>query len=85
VILLAGIWDIAVVIVCMLCAAVFDDGDENTLRRSKLCLKGSRHFMKSEVSMHFTRSHNNHRVVGDDDMRILAFLVVNIAHLFCAF
>jgi len=33
-----------------LCAAVFDDGDENTLRRSKLCLKGSRHFMKSEVS-----------------------------------
>ena len=28
---------------------MFDDGDENTLRRSKLCLKGSRHFMKSEV------------------------------------
>jgi len=31
----------------VVCAAVFDDGDENTLRRSKLCLKGSRHFMKS--------------------------------------
>ena len=32
------------------CDAVFDDGDENTLRRSKLCLKGSRHFIKSDVS-----------------------------------
>ena len=35
---------------CVCFAAVFDDGDEETLRRSKLCLKGSRHFIKSEVS-----------------------------------
>ena len=42
--------EVAVDVRCMLCAAVFDDGDEETLRRSKLCLKGSRHFMKSEVS-----------------------------------
>lgn len=32
---------------------VFDDGDENTLRRSKLCLKGDRHFERSEVSFTF--------------------------------
>lgn len=30
--------------------AVFDDGDEKTLRRSSLCLKGARHFAESEVS-----------------------------------
>ena len=29
---------------------VFDDGDENTLKRSKLCPKGDRHFTKSNVS-----------------------------------
>ena len=29
--------------------AVFDDGDERTLKRSSLCLKGGRHFDKSEV------------------------------------
>uniref|UniRef100_A0A674P8F8 Tudor domain-containing protein n=1 Tax=Takifugu rubripes TaxID=31033 RepID=A0A674P8F8_TAKRU len=29
---------------------VFDDGDEKTLRRSSLCLKGARHFAESEVS-----------------------------------
>ncbi len=28
---------------------VFDDGDENTLRRTQLCLKGEKHFVKSEV------------------------------------
>lgn len=31
-------------------SAVFDDGDEKTLRRSSLCLKGARHFAESEVS-----------------------------------
>lgn len=30
-------------------SAVFDDGDEKTLRRSSLCLKGARHFAESEV------------------------------------
>lgn len=32
-------------------SAVFDDGDEKTLRRSSLCLKGARHFAESEVSI----------------------------------
>ncbi|KAF3842297.1 hypothetical protein F7725_024248 [Dissostichus mawsoni] len=31
---------------------VFDDGDEKTLRRSSLCLKGARHFAESEAK-HF--------------------------------
>ncbi len=30
---------------------VFDDGDENTLRRTQLCLKGEKHFVKSEVNV----------------------------------
>lgn len=30
---------------------VFDDGDERTLRRTSLCLKGERHFNESEVFM----------------------------------
>ena len=29
--------------------AVFDDGDEKTLRRTQLCLKGDKHFEESEV------------------------------------
>ena len=28
---------------------VFDDGDERTLKRSSLCLKGGRHYSESEV------------------------------------
>ena len=28
---------------------VFDDGDERTLKRSSLCLKGARHYHESEV------------------------------------
>lgn len=36
-------------IVCF--SAVFDDGDEKTLRRSSLCLKGARHFAESEASI----------------------------------
>lgn len=31
---------------------VFDDGDERTLRRSSLCLKGARHFDESETLNH---------------------------------
>ncbi len=34
-----------------LISAVFDDGDEKTLRRSSLCLKGARHFAESEASI----------------------------------
>lgn len=30
---------------------VFDDGDERTLRRTSLCLKGGRHFNESEVGI----------------------------------
>lgn len=37
-------------IVCLI-SAVFDDGDEKTLRRSSLCLKGARHFAESEASI----------------------------------
>ena len=32
--------------------AVFDDGDERTLKRSSLCLKGGRHFHESESLDH---------------------------------
>ncbi|MEQ2253446.1 At rich interactive domain [Ilyodon furcidens] len=32
-----------------LCVLVFDDGDEKTLRRTSLCLKGERHFAESET------------------------------------
>ena len=35
---------------------VFDDGDEKTLRRSSLCLKGARHFAESEASIVLTCS-----------------------------
>lgn len=35
---------------CVFSFSVFDDGDEKTLRRSSLCLKGERHFAESEVS-----------------------------------
>lgn len=36
---------------CSIFSAVFDDGDEKTLRRSSLCLKGARHFAESEVNL----------------------------------
>ena len=36
---------------------VFDDGDERTLRRTSLCLKGGRHFNESEVSIKFILQH----------------------------
>lgn len=29
---------------------MFNDGDERTLRRTQLCLKGDKHFEESEVS-----------------------------------
>ncbi|XP_055791930.1 AT-rich interactive domain-containing protein 4B isoform X3 [Salvelinus fontinalis] len=34
---------------CTIYTVVFDDGDEKTLRRSSLCLKGARHFAESET------------------------------------
>ena len=30
---------------------MFDDGDERTLKRTSLCLKGEKHFNESEVSI----------------------------------
>lgn len=36
----------------LISAAVFDDGDERTLKRSSLCLKGGRHFHESESLDH---------------------------------
>lgn len=36
----------------MFLTAVFDDGDERTLKRSSLCLKGGRHFHESESLDH---------------------------------
>jgi hypothetical protein len=36
-------------ITVLLFLLVFDDGDERTLRRSQLCLKGEKHFIESEV------------------------------------
>ena len=41
-------------VVVLLLFTVFDDGDERTLKRSSLCLKGGRHFDKSEVSQQMT-------------------------------
>ena len=40
-----------------LSSPVFDDGDERTLKRSSLCLKGGRHFDKSEVSHQRSHTH----------------------------
>ncbi|XP_052352686.1 AT-rich interactive domain-containing protein 4B-like isoform X4 [Oncorhynchus keta] len=34
---------------CSIYTVVFDDGDEKTLRRSSLCLKGARHYAESET------------------------------------
>ena len=34
----------------VVCLIVFDDGDERTLKRSSLVLKGGRHYQESEVS-----------------------------------
>ncbi|KAH9515468.1 hypothetical protein Btru_014570 [Bulinus truncatus] len=39
---------------------VFDDGDERTLRRSQLCLKGDKHFIESETLDNLPLSHPEH-------------------------
>ncbi|XP_055957452.1 AT-rich interactive domain-containing protein 4B [Patella vulgata] len=39
---------------------VFDDGDEATLRRSQLCLKGDKHFTESETLDNLPLSHPEH-------------------------
>ncbi|XP_074659928.1 uncharacterized protein LOC141912547 isoform X2 [Tubulanus polymorphus] len=39
---------------------VFDDGDERTLRRSQLCLKGERHFIESETLDQLPLTHPEH-------------------------
>lgn len=35
-------------LISMYVCIVFDDGDERTLKRSSLCLKGARHYSASE-------------------------------------
>uniref|UniRef100_A0A3P9N7V1 Tudor domain-containing protein n=1 Tax=Poecilia reticulata TaxID=8081 RepID=A0A3P9N7V1_POERE len=45
---------------------VFDDGDEKTLRRSSLCLKGERHFAESEVSFLTDDCHFLNKKVQND-------------------
>ncbi|XP_071080254.1 AT-rich interactive domain-containing protein 4B-like [Haliotis cracherodii] len=39
---------------------VFDDGDEKTLRRTQLCLKGEKHFIESETLDNLPLSHPEH-------------------------
>ncbi|XP_059161049.1 AT-rich interactive domain-containing protein 4B-like isoform X2 [Physella acuta] len=39
---------------------VFDDGDERTLRRTQLCLKGDKHFIESETLDNLPLSHPEH-------------------------
>ena len=39
---------------------VFDDGDERTLRRSSLCLKGEKHFNVSENLDNLPLTHPEH-------------------------
>ncbi|RUS84764.1 hypothetical protein EGW08_007448 [Elysia chlorotica] len=39
---------------------VFDDGDERTLRRTQLCLKGDKHFTESETLDNLPLSHPEH-------------------------
>ncbi|KAL5500801.1 hypothetical protein EMCRGX_G012406 [Ephydatia muelleri] len=46
---------------------VFDDGDERTLRRSSLCLKGARHFDESEVKIGRKRHRNSLGPHAEDD------------------
>lgn len=46
--------------------SVFDDGDEKTLRRTSLCLKGERHFAESEVSPLRVSLRRHHRLDGVD-------------------
>ncbi|CAE1155260.1 AT-rich interactive domain-containing protein 4A,AT-rich interactive domain-containing protein 4B [Acanthosepion pharaonis] len=45
---------------CSMYTVVFDDGDERTLRRSQLCLKGEKHFVESETLDHLPLSHPEH-------------------------
>uniref|UniRef100_A0A0L8GVL4 ARID domain-containing protein n=1 Tax=Octopus bimaculoides TaxID=37653 RepID=A0A0L8GVL4_OCTBM len=45
---------------CSMYTVVFDDGDERTLRRTQLCLKGEKHFVESETLDHLPLSHPEH-------------------------
>ena len=39
---------------------VFDDGDENTLRRTQLCLKSEKHFLKYDTLDDLPLTHPEH-------------------------
>jgi len=45
---------------CSMYTVVFDDGDENTLRRTQLCLKGEKHFVQSETLDELPLTHPEH-------------------------
>ncbi|KAK3597334.1 hypothetical protein CHS0354_034576 [Potamilus streckersoni] len=45
---------------CSMYTVVFDDGDERTLRRTQLCLKGEKHFIESETLDNLPLSHPEH-------------------------
>ena len=55
--------------------SVFDDGDERTLRRTMLCLKGEKHFVESEVSFikkfHPTDQYqeNKNKIVSNESLQ----------------
>ncbi|KAL5008948.1 hypothetical protein ScPMuIL_014529 [Solemya velum] len=45
---------------CSMYTVVFDDGDEKTLRRTQLCLKGEKHFIESETLDNLPLSNPEH-------------------------
>uniref|UniRef100_A0A3B4T2S4 AT-rich interactive domain 4A n=1 Tax=Seriola dumerili TaxID=41447 RepID=A0A3B4T2S4_SERDU len=50
-----------------LCVSVFDDGDEKTLRRTSLCLKGERHFAESETLDQLPADEENESSSSEDE------------------
>lgn len=54
--LVLSVWDHFLLTCFLAFILVFDDGDERTLRRTSLCLKGERHFAESEVRWTSTES-----------------------------
>ena len=65
-----------------LISAVFDDGDEKTLRRSSLCLKGARHFAESEASPCHVFVLHSHTHPQLSLRRELSFVLTGTLHTF---
>ncbi|XP_016119885.1 AT-rich interactive domain-containing protein 4A-like, partial [Sinocyclocheilus grahami] len=60
---------------------VFDDGDEKTLRRTSLCLKGERHFAESEVSAEDEKESSSSEDDNDDRRRLNDDLLGKVASI----